>query len=455
MLDKHQNPLMPCHPARARQLLAAGRARVHRLHPFTIRLTDRHADNSEVDGVTVKIDPGSRYTGIAVTRETGDSTTCDLHGIEIRHRGRQIHAKMRARSAQRRGRRARNLRYREPRFANRRRPQGWLPPSLRHRVEGTLTWVDRLRRIAPVTGITIELVRFDLQQLQNSEISGTEYQQGTLAGYETREYLLAKWGRKCVYCDSAGVPLNIDHIVPRARRGSDRVSNLTVACVPCNQAKGAMDVRDFVTDSARLGRIIAQAKASLKDAAAVNSTRRALYGTLKDTGLPVTTGSGGRTKWNRIRNQLPKSHVLDALCAGSVGNVSSYASRVLVMESAGRGSYARTRADKYGFPRLHLTRRKRHYGFATGDQVRAFVPRGAKAGVHIGRVAVRGSGRFNVTTNAGTVQGISRKHCKLLSRADGWAYTFREEEKRRDRVGADRHGSFPTLKDGVPAASEK
>jgi hypothetical protein len=48
-----------------------------------------------------------------------------------------------------------------------------------------------------------------LQKLENPEISGIAYQQGTLAGYELREYLLEKWGRKCAYCDATNVPLQI------------------------------------------------------------------------------------------------------------------------------------------------------------------------------------------------------------------------------------------------------
>jgi 5-methylcytosine-specific restriction endonuclease McrA len=445
VLDRHHQPLMPCHPARARKLLRKGRARVHKLHPFTIRLVDRVAEDSEIDGVTVKIDPGSRFTGIALTREGPDGTVHGLYGIEVRHRGLQIRAKMQARAALRRGRRSRNLRYRAPRFRNRARPEGWLAPSLRHRVGGTVTWVERLRKIAPVVCISMELVRFDLQKQENPEITGIEYQQGTLHGFEVREYLLAKWGRRCAYCDATGVPLNIDHIVPRSKGGSDRVANLTLACIPCNQAKGASPAGEFVTEPARLSRILSQAKTPLRDAAAVNSTRRALHRELKNTGLPVSTGSGGRTKWNRTRNRLPKSHVLDALCTGNTGTVGSYAARVLVAESAGRGSYSRTRSDKYGFPRLHLTRRKRHFGFATGDHVRAVIPAGRKAaGTYQGRVAVRASGSFNITTAAGTIQGISHRHCTLLSRADGWAYTHREEEKRL----------LPALKDGVAAASK-
>src|SRR5580693_771719 len=90
VLDRHGKPLMPCHPARARQLRANGRARVATLYPFTIRLIDRTVEDSEVDGVAVKIDPGSKATGIAVTRTTTEGVTHGLVAVEVRHRGAQI-----------------------------------------------------------------------------------------------------------------------------------------------------------------------------------------------------------------------------------------------------------------------------------------------------------------------------------------------------------------------------
>jgi 5-methylcytosine-specific restriction endonuclease McrA len=120
---------------------------------------------------------------------------------------------------------------------NRRRPDGWLPPSLESRLANVVTWVRRLCRLAPVTAISQELVKFDTQALVNPEIAGVEYQQGTLAGYELREYLLEKWGRRCAYCKATGVPLQVEHIVPKVRDGSNRASNLTLACRNCNQKK--------------------------------------------------------------------------------------------------------------------------------------------------------------------------------------------------------------------------
>lgn len=432
VLDKRKQPLMPCSEKRARLLLGRGRARVHRLIPFAIRLVDRNARDSELQPLDIKLDPGSKTTGIALVRksETVDTATGEVsstlhvrHLFELTHRGRQISEALTTRRQMRRRRRG-NLRCRAPRFFNRgNKGSGWLAPSLQHRVDTTLAWVSRLQRLAPATGLAQELVRFDMQQMENPEIAGVQYQQGTLAGYEVREYLLEKWQRRCAYCDRQNVPLQVEHIHPRARGGSDRVGNLTLACGPCNTKKGAQDVAVFLAkDPKRLDLVLAQATRPLKDAAAVNATRWALFLALKATGLPVSVGSGGLTKFNRSRLQLPKTHALDAVCVGQVARVEGWAVRTSAIKAMGRGSYQRTRLDKFGFPRGHLTRQKRIKGFQTGDMVRAIVPSGKKAGTHRGRVAVRATGSFNVQTTDGVIQGIGHKHCCLLQRADGYGY---------------------------------
>ncbi|MCE6957869.1 HNH endonuclease [Cereibacter sphaeroides] len=422
VLDKRKKPLMPCSEKRARQLLERGRAVVHRMYPFTIRLRDRVG--GALQPLEVRIDPGSKSTGVAVVRKDAETDTV-LHLAQIDHRGAKIRKDLQARAAFRRRRRGANLRYRAPRFDNRRRSDGWLAPSLQHRVDTTVSDVAKLRRLAPVASIAQELVRFDMQALETPEISGVEYQQGALAGYEVREYLLEKWGRCCAYCGAEGVPLQVEHIRARALGGSNRVSNLTLACGPCNQAKGAQPVEVFLArDPARLARLLAQAKRPLRDAAAVNSTRWALKTALEARFGPVRVFSGGRTKWNRSRLGVPKSHAIDAACVGEVEALRGWDAPTLVLRCTGRGSHCRTRLDRFGFPRGVLTRSKTAFGFRTGDMVRAEVPAGARAGAHVGRVAIRATGSFNIQTAAGVVQGVSHRHCRLLQRGDGYGYSF-------------------------------
>ncbi|MEC9295401.1 MAG: RNA-guided endonuclease IscB, partial [Pseudomonadota bacterium] len=359
--------------------------------------------------------------------------------FELIHRGYQIKKALQQRAAFRRRRRSANLRYRAPRFNNRTKPKGWLAPSLQHRVDTVTAWVNRLNRLAPVTAISQELVRFDTQKLDNPEINGVEYQQGTLLGYEVREYLLEKWGRECAYCGTADTPLEIEHVIPRSRGGSNRVSNLTLSCHPCNQSKDALSLVDFFatdkglkkrlkanghTANARLERVQRQLKQPLRDASAINATRWALFNALKATSLPVAVGTGGRTKYNRQRLGIPKTHALDAACVGAFDALHAWQVPTLTIKAMGRGSYQRTRLTKHGFPRGYLMRQKQVHGFQTGDMVRAIVPTGKKAGTYTGRVAIHKTGSFNVQAEHGAVQGISHKYCTLIQRGDGYGYHF-------------------------------
>ena len=449
VLDTQGQALMPCTEKRARLLLARGRARVHRLVPMVIRLTDRTADSCAFQPLRLKLDPGSKTTGLALVRDTqvidkqtGEVQTAAvvLNLMELVHRGKQISEALMARRQMRRRRRS-QLRHRAPRFLNRGNQQrGWLAPSLQHRVDTCMAWVQRIQRWAPVTALSSELVRFDMQALQNPEISGVEYQQGTLFGYELREYLLEKWHRQCAYCDAKDVPLQIEHIRPKAQGGSDRVSNLTLACQCCNQKKAAHSIEDFLAkDKKRLAKILADAKTPLRDAAAVNATRWALANTLQVTGLPVELASGGQTKFNRCTLGIPKTHALDAACVGTLQVLQNWQRPTLTLKATGRGSYQRTRLNKFGFPRGYLLRTKRVHGFGTGDLVRAEVPSGVKAGTHTGRVAIRASGSFNIQTHQDgksvVVQGISHKHCRVIQRADGYGYFFnRADNTRREQA---------------------
>ncbi|MGW1624407.1 RNA-guided endonuclease IscB [Streptomyces sp. NPDC002172] len=443
ILDRRGRPLMPCHPARARELLRKGRAAVARYTPFTIRIKDRLLNDSEVSGVAIRLDPGSKVTGIAVTDDitrpsvgSGEATVLrrGLYAVELQHRGPAIKASMEQRASHRRRRRVANTRYRAPRFDNRRRSRGWLPPSLQHRVDTTWSQVERLSRLAPLTEVHIERVAFDTHAMSaGRELTGVEYQQGTLAGYELRNYLLEKWGRRCAYCGRSGVPLQVEHIQPKSSGGTNRVSNLTLSCESCNQAKASRPVEEFLKGRPKaVVQVEQQAKAPLRNAAVMNATRWQLAERLHDLGHPVSCWSGGMTKYNRTRCGLGKTHALDALAVGEMGpgcHIARYPSHVLVATATGRGGYARTRTDKYGFPRLALPRIKSHHGFQTGDLVRAVVPSGKKVGTHVGRVAVRASGRFNIRTRRGVVQGIGSQHVSLLQRADGYGYSVRVEER--------------------------
>lgn len=411
VIDTDKNPLHPCREARARILLRQGKAAVWRMEPFTIIL--KRSVTEPIEDMTLKLDPGSRHSGAAIL---SGSRVVWLGCIEHRT---DIRKKLEQRRAYRRRRRTANLRYREPRFDNRTRQEGWLPPSLRSRVDNIAYWTGRLMRLAPIAEISVEDVKFDMQLMSNPEITGVQYQQGELAGYEVREYLLEKFHRKCAYCGAENVPLEIEHIVPKSRGGTNRVSNLTLACHDCNTKKGTQTASEFGHPEVQ-----AAAKKPLTDAAAVNATRHAIYARLMETGLPVERGSGGLTKYNRTKAGLPKEHYYDACCVGesSPKRFIFLTDAVQVIEAKGRGLHQRSKPDKYGFPRCRLKRRKSFFGYMTGDIVKAEVKTGKKQGKYRGRVAVRASGSFNISTDKGIVQGISYKACRKIQGADGYNY---------------------------------
>lgn len=418
VLDANRKPLSPCKPSIARKLLTVGKAKVFRLYPFTIILNKEVADTPEP--LTLKIDPGSKITGLAIL-----SGSTLLWVAELTHRGQTIKASLESRRSLRRGRRNRHTRYRQARFLNRTRAKGWLAPSLHHRVQTTLTWINKLAKLTPINTVFQELVRFDLQQIENPEISGVEYQQGELAGYEVREYLLNKWDRKCTYCGAENVPLQIEHIQPKAKGGTNRISNLCLACEPCNIKKGTQDIEIFLRKKPEvLKQIKSQAKRPLKDAAAVNSTRWALFHELKETGWAVITGSGGLTKFNRTKLNLPKTHFFDAACVGDTPELLVLASQPLNIKATGHGTRQMCRTDKFGFPSRYVPRFKFVKGFQTGDIVKAIVTSGKKIGDYIGRVAVRSTGSFNISTANGLIQGISYKYCQQIHQKDGYNHGF-------------------------------
>ena len=318
---------------------------------------------------------------------------------------------MKQRSAYRRRRRTANLRCRKPRFLNRGKA-GFIAPSIRSIIHNIESWTNRLHRWVPISKIVIETTKFDTQKIQNPEISGMEYQHGTLAGFEVWEYLLAKFNHRCAYCNKTDIPLTRDHVIPRAKGGSNRVSNLTLACLPCNQAKGSQTLAEFLgANSAKLKTLQAILKKPLSSCATMNILRSRLRAVANATGLPVEESSGAQTKFNRSQFNISKTHALDAAFTGEVRRCPKGTNlTTLRIKTTGRGHYQRTKPDRFGFPRLKLPRTKIIRGFQTGDLVST--PKGR------GRIAVRSSGSFSLNGKL----TVNHNHCRLAQRADGYQY---------------------------------
>ena len=411
VIDTNKQPLNPISPKKARRLLEKRKAAVFRMYPFTIILKTA-IEEPTLTPCQLKIDPGSKVTGFALVQDNQV-----IWGMELEHRGGLIKKKLESRKAARRGRRNRNTRYRKPRFLNRKRPEGWLPPSLEHRILTIQTWVNRLIKFALVSEIWVEKVKFDMQKINNPEVSGVEYQQGELQGYEVREYLLEKWGRECTYCGKKDVPLQIEHIHPKSKGGSNRVSNLCLACSKCNQKKSNKPIEEFLKKkTSLLQKIKSKAKKPLKDAAAVNATRNKLALVLSNI-RTVLTGTGAQTKFNRIWLNLPKQHWIDAACVGDVEILSLKTKQPLRVTCKGQGGRHKAALNKFGYPIRHNPL-KPIKNWLTGD-----IARHTKLG--IGKVTPRSKGSFGFTPLGDSCY----KSCKPadirpIHRKDGYAYSF-------------------------------
>ena len=425
VVDQNGQPLMPCLSSRVRQLRQQKRTRVYCMNPFTIQLLDRTVDNSVLQETEMKLDPGSKTTGMALCVKGQTRGWFAVQAIHIEHRSAQIRDGLTSRRQIRRLRRNRKTRYRAPRFNNRvRKPrfaQGysiWLPPSVVSRIENIVNLCAKLKKYFPAQKIAGELNKFNTQQMQNSEITGIEYQQGTLQGFEVREYLLQKYQYTCVYCNVGAfkngkgdsIKLEIDHVVPKSKGGSDRVNNLVLACHECNQKKGNQSLEDFLKNKhAVLKRVQDGLKKSLnlQDAAQMNMIRKELYQVLrKRLSVLVDTYNASQTKFNRVQQAYHKDHWIDASCVGDTGNQidMSHISYINVWKAVGRGSRQMCLMNTYGFPRTKAKTVKRYItptgqSFQTGDHVCLNQPSGKYKGKYTGTVSIRADGRFDITVN--------------------------------------------------------
>nr|WP_307785980.1 HNH endonuclease [Okeania sp. KiyG1] len=231
--------------------------------------------------------------------------------------------------------------------------------------------------------------------------------------------MLEKWGPRCAYCGKTDTPLEIEHIYPKSQGGSDRVSNLTVACSKCNQLKSNQDVKEFLSGKPELlKRILTQAISPLKDAAAVNSTRWKLFNTLKTTGLVVTTGSGGQTKFNRRKQKLPKAHCIDAACVGEVNKLEFKTTQALAAICKGQGGRQKAAVNKYGYP-IRYNPLKPIKGWNSGD-----LALNIETG-EVGRVNPRSkSNSFNFTVPGQKAKSVHLSKLKVVHKKDGYTYTF-------------------------------
>ena len=431
-------PLMPCHPARARKLLAKGRAVPHHVRGiFGIRLLDRTRADSAVQDVALNFDTGSDTSGFTIVTDDQDGNRNVLFAVELKHRAFAMKATLTRRSSFRRNRRGR-LRHRAPRFDNRAKPDGWLPPSVQSLVHDTVRLVNTLRRIFPISSIRIERNKFDPQLMADPTISGVEYQQGTLHGRQVRAYVMDRDNSRCVYCGTTKAKLELDHVRPRAT-GSNRVDNLADCCRQCNLAKTKRPIEEFLKDQPELLKSILDRlqRSDLASAAHVNAALPAIVQSLSSTSLPVQLTDAASVSWARDQLGIPKTHCYDAALQGrNFQNIKSLPAQVLQLQPNNGRSKQSANVDRHGTPvgrpfrqqqrrPRHLRRRKPAAGhsdrrqrhgeqlISTGDTV--------EIKSKIGRAVIKARGT-RVALHC-TKPQVSTKidGCRLIARRTGYS----------------------------------
>lgn len=298
ILDIEGKPLMPTERhGKVRRLLRDGKAHVAKLQPFTIQLD--YESTTYKQEVSLGIDAGSVHIGVSATTEKKE-----LFAAEVVLRT-DIVKKLASRAEMRKTRRSRKTRYRESRFDNRRRNEGWLAPSIRNKVESHLKVIRLVHSLLPVTKTTIEVAQFDAQKIKNDKIQGIEYQQGEqMCFWNVREYVLARDGHKCQHCKgkSGDKILNVHHIESR-KTGGDAPNNLITLCGTCHKAyhRGELELK-------------VKRGTSLRDAAVMNIMRWAVYGQAKQDFCNVHLTYGYITKHTRVHYGIEKTHCADAFC---------------------------------------------------------------------------------------------------------------------------------------------
>jgi len=303
VLNHKGKPLMPCSPRKARLLLEQNMVKVVRRTPFTIQWTV--PVRSYTQPVTLGVDSG--YTNVGLSAIT---STKELYSSETKLRTDiiKLHSERRQ---YRRTRRNRTTWYRKPRFLNRKKPEGWLAPSIQHKLDSHIKLVSKVCSILPVSKTIIEVAAFDIQKVINPGISGTGYQNGVQKDFwNVREYVLYRDNHTCQNCKgkSKDKILEVHHITSR-QTGGDRPDNLITLCKTCH-------------DKVSLGKLALKVKPSkqFKAETFMTMVRRRIVNELSAMGYLVTHAYGYVTKGNRIELKLPKSHANDAyVIAGGNG----------------------------------------------------------------------------------------------------------------------------------------
>lgn len=281
---------------KVRRMIKEGKATIISKNPFTIQL--HYSTSNEIQVIDIGIDLGYKHTGFAII---ANETVLEKGEMELRQ---DISSLITLRRTFRKSRRQRKTRYRKTRFLNRKRKDGWLPPSTLSKYNNILTFIEKLTQYLPHYHLHVEIAHFDIAKINQPDIEGTGYQQGDMYGYENqKQYLLAREHATCQFCkkkkDDAW---HVHHIIPKANGGTNAAHNLALLHKRCHEYIHANDKLDFVKKPKQY-----------KDATFMNIIKDKMVQDLKKVYPNVTFTYGYITSIDRKGMNLPKTHYNDAI----------------------------------------------------------------------------------------------------------------------------------------------
>ena len=405
---------MPCKPSKARKLLKKGKAKIIGYKPFTIQLL--YSTGEAIQDIKVGIDLGAKNIGIAIQ---SNSKVIAKGEIELRT---DVKKNLDTRRIYRRSRRNRKARYRKPRFNNRKRKEGWLPPSIQSRVDNTFNWIDKFLMLLPNYKLNIEVGKFDIQKIMNPDIEGEQYQQGKTYGYyNTRYYVFERDNYTCQACKKKNKILQTHHIIYRSKGGSDRSENLITVCIDChtqeNHQKGSIFWK-WMKNGKR--------PPQYKEPPFMNIVRKKVFNKYPDANIVY----GNMTTPKRKELGLEKTHYNDALVIANIERGykdSTGIFKIKQFRKKKRSLHEANPRKGRKEPNRETKRNKKNTicsnSFNLNDKVKLFGQTGWISGFCMGGAYVKNMYDEYITVPEKSYKQVSFKYLAFVCHNNNWQFT--------------------------------
>lgn len=425
VVNQRGEALMPCTQRKARLLLKEGKAKIYRYSPFTIQLTIPTGENKQ--DCHVGVDTGAKHIGVAITSE---NKVLFKGEVELRQ---DVKSNLDTRRMCRKSRRNRKTRYRKMRFLNRKREQGWLPPSLQNRINHTYRWIDEMCNLAPNPTLHIEVGKFDIAKMINPEIREIDYQRGQTYGfYNVRYFVFARDGYTCQCCGkSKDKILRTHHIIYKSQGGTDRADNLITVCTDCH-----------TTGNHRPGGILYdwmikhKKTKQYKEPLFMNILRRRIF----DRYPNAIISYGSETAARRKGLGLSKTHYNDAIAISGILDIKENFSEWLLIKqfrkkkrSLHEATTRKGRKEPNRTQKRNPKNTKEYKGWFLNDLVEVFGKRGFISGFTNDGVYIKDIQNNYISPPNKSYKQINIKELRLKNHENNWQYAIQQRNLKQSQ----------------------